>query len=340
MIPRTVPLWQIQTWQEQLKNVIKDPQVLCDLLNLDFKQLLQTHGLDLESANEEFILRVPASFIQRMKAGDLDDPLLLQVLPQAQEMLEHQGYSQDPLEEADAYKAPGIIQKYSGRVLLLAASACAIHCRYCFRRHFPYEEHRPSKAEWDKSLNAIRDDESINEVIFSGGDPLSAPDQHLAWLSDKIAQIDHVDTLRIHTRLPIVIPERINEQCLRWLNQDRLQVVMVIHCNHANEIDHSVAEAISKVRELGITVLNQTVLLKGVNDSLEALQSLSKKLFKIGVLPYYLHFLDKVAGTNHFEVPMDSALSLHQSLRNSMPGYLVPRLAQEIPGQSAKFILN
>ncbi|GAB1264415.1 EF-P beta-lysylation protein EpmB [Aurantivibrio infirmus] len=340
MIPRTVPLWQIQTWQEQLKNVIKDPQELCALLNLDCDQLITTHGQDLNKANQQFILRVPTHFVRRMEIGNLHDPLLLQVLPQAQEIVEHHAYSQDPLEESKAYKAQGIIQKYPGRVLLLAASACAIHCRYCFRRHFPYEEHRPSKAAWEESLATIREDESIKEVIFSGGDPLAANDQHLSWLTEKIAAIDHVDTLRIHTRLPIVIPERIDEHCLKWLNQDRLQVIMVVHCNHANEIDESVGDAIAKVRQLGITVLNQSVLLKGVNDSLDALHTLSKKLFKIGVLPYYLHLLDRVAGTNHFEVPMEQALSLHQDLRNSLPGYLVPRLAQEIPGRSAKQILN
>ncbi|MGQ9425732.1 EF-P beta-lysylation protein EpmB [Gilvimarinus sp. F26214L] len=338
MIPRTVLTWQGQTWQEQMTDLIRDPQELCHILELDFDRFRDRHLQ--AAAQKSFPLRVPRAFAARMRKGDPQDPLLLQVLPQGREVLEQAGFSADPVAEKDAGPAPGIIQKYRGRVLLLVSSACAIHCRYCFRRHFPYQDHRQSRGEWDAALEAIAADSSIREVIFSGGDPLSAPDRQLQWFASRIADIPHVDTLRIHTRLPVVIPERVDKACLEWLDQDRLNVVMVLHSNHAREIDGTVAEAIGKMRHLGITLLNQAVLLRGINDSVEDLADLSEKLFSHGVLPYYLHLLDKVEGAEHFDMPESRAIALHQALRDRLPGYLVPRLAREVPGAGAKVVVS
>ncbi|MGI1680011.1 MAG: EF-P beta-lysylation protein EpmB [Cellvibrionaceae bacterium] len=345
MIPLTVPVWQSQTWQEQLINTVKDPKQLCELLDLDLATFSEVHmtGKNVKvarTATDEFPLRVPHSFIQRIEKNNLFDPLLLQVLPQAQELILRKGYTTDPLAEEQANKATGIIQKYHGRALLMVASACAIHCRYCFRRHFPYENHRQSKAEWSEALKSIANDPTITEVIYSGGDPLAAPDQHLLWLTEKIAGIAHVKTLRIHTRLPIVIPDRIDEASLNWLRQNRLQVVMVIHSNHANEINSDVRSALQRIKDADVLLLNQSVLLKGINDSVDALWDLSNTLFSSGVLPYYLHVLDKVKGTHHFDLPLDDAIAIHKALKARLPGYLTPKLSQEIPGEPYKVVLG
>lgn len=338
MIPRTASLTiaarQDQSWQEQLSDLIREPGELCRLLELEPGDL-QT----LAAAQESFELRVPRSFVARMRKGDPHDPLLLQVLPQAQEMLEQAGFNADPLAECGAQPANGILHKYHGRLLLLVASACAINCRYCFRRHFPYEQHRQSRSEWQAALDVIAADSSIGEVIFSGGDPLMAPDRQLAWFADQIARIPHVRTLRVHSRLPIVLPDRIDEHCLAWLRQERLRVIMVLHSNHPNEIDESVIAACARLRAAGVTLLNQAVLLRGINDQVELLAQLSERLFDAGVLPYYLHLLDKVAGAQHFDLPESEARRLHASLRARLPGYLVPRLAREVPGESGKAVI-
>lgn len=340
MIPRTVATWQAQTWQEQLIDLIRDPAELCELLELDLGEFRDRHMREMELARQSFELKVPRSYVQRMNSRDLEDPLLLQVLPQGRELLNPPGYQTDPLNEAEAGRAPGIIQKYHGRVLLMVTGVCAIHCRYCFRRHFPYQDHRQSRGEWQQALDAIAGDESISEVIFSGGDPLAAPDRQLAWFAGQISQIPHVRTLRIHTRLPIVIPDRIDTACLKWLGQERLRVVMVLHANHPNELDSAVGTASSRLRDNGVVLLNQSVLLKGINDKVETLIDLSEKLFSHGILPYYLHLLDKVAGAGHFDLPRAEALALHSELRDRLPGYLVPRLAQEVPGAGAKQVLG
>ncbi|MCW8195014.1 EF-P beta-lysylation protein EpmB [Proteobacteria bacterium 005FR1] len=344
MIPRTVPTWQSQTWQEQLMDLVRDPRELCQLLQLDFDDFRAAH-MDLSpeglaAAQQSFELRVPRSFVGRMRKGDLNDPLLLQVLPQGRELLAQAGFTGDPLDENASHPAPGLIQKYHGRVLVLVSSACAIHCRYCFRRHFPYAEHRQSRDDWQAALQAIAQDPNIGEVIYSGGDPLSASDKQLAWFTEQVSQIPHVHTLRIHTRLPIVIPERIDEQSLAWLRQDRLKVVMVLHSNHAAEIDAEVAAAIGKLRGAGLVLLNQSVLLRGINDKVDSLAELSYALFKQGVMPYYLHLLDKVAGAQHFDVPEAEAIALHNELKGRLPGYLVPKLAREVPGATAKVVLG
>lgn len=322
-----------------MTDLIRDPRELCELLELDFGAFRERHLAEIHSAHESFKLRVPRSFVARMKKGQLDDPLLLQVLPQAQELLEVPGYTGDPLEEAAATHSPGIIQKYQGRVLLMVSSACAIHCRYCFRRHFPYSEHRQSRNQWQEALTSIAADPSIHEVIFSGGDPLSASDRQLSWFVEQIEAIPHVHTLRVHTRLPIVIPDRVNDECLSWMRPKRLKKVVVLHSNHAQEIDQQVGAAIQRMRSLGITLLNQAVLLKGINDQADALVELSQRLFHWGVLPYYLHLLDKVAGAHHFDIETEDALALHAELKSRLPGYLVPRLAREEAGANSKTVL-
>lgn len=349
MIPLTEPVWQSQTWQEQLINVVRDPHELCHLLDLDLSAFLQAHSSpastthlakQFQHAAADFPLRVPRSYLQRMKKGDIWDPLLLQVLPQAEEDIAVAGYSKDPLQEKAAEKTTGIIQKYYGRALLMIASACAIHCRYCFRRHFPYEDHRQNKEEWQQALKTIADDPTITEIIYSGGDPLAAPDRLLQWITDNIAAIPHVNTLRIHTRLPIVIPDRIDDSCLAWLKQSRLKVVMVIHSNHANEINDEVRHALHQLKEANVTLLNQSVLLKGVNDSAESLCDLSHALFSAGVLPYYLHLLDKVTGTHHFDLSKEEALKIHRDVKARLPGYLTPKLSQELPNEAYKVVIG
>ena len=335
MIPRTVPTWQSQTWQEQLIDCVRDGNELCQLLQLDPGVFEQRY----REAGGNFPLRVPRSYVGRMQIGNVNDPLLLQVLPQAQEAIAASGYSKDPLHEAEHTRLPGAIQKYHGRVLLVVSGSCAIHCRYCFRRHFPYQQHQRSKTEWQQVLAAIAMDGSINEIILSGGDPLSASDKLLAWLAAEIEAIPHITTLRIHTRVPVVIPQRIDEQLLNWLAAGRLQKIMVLHCNHPNEIDQEFCTAMSSLQAIGVHLLNQSVLLKGVNDSVETLALLSRKLFHSGVLPYYLHLLDRVEGTHHFDVPEIQAKEILGQLADQLPGYLVPKLAKEEPGAKAKTIV-
>ncbi|WP_339896501.1 EF-P beta-lysylation protein EpmB [uncultured Gilvimarinus sp.] len=331
MIHRTVATWQTETWQEALKNVIRTPEELFSLLKLDPALLPAAH-----LASGDFALRVPRCFVRRMEPGNINDPLLRQVLPIGDELLAVPGYSHDPLEEKTTNPHPGLVHKYQGRVLLVVTGSCAINCRYCFRRHFPYADNRPSRAQWQQALDYIRADTSIREVIFSGGDPLNAPDATLSWLTDEISQIEHISRLRVHSRLPVVLPSRITDECLEWLARPRFANTLVIHANHARELDTSVAQALSQLRAAGVTLLNQTVLLKGVNDSVSSLAQLSERLFACGVLPYYLHVLDKVAGAAHFDVPEADAKHLHQGLLHSLSGYLVPKLVREIPGHPSK----
>lgn len=279
----------------------------------------------------DFPLRAPHAYVSRIERGNPEDPLLLQVLPLPQELEVHPGYTEDPLEESDSNPCPGLIHKYHGRVLLILSSSCAIHCRYCFRRHFPYQANTPSKKDWQQALTYIHGDTSITEVIYSGGDPLASNDRQLQWLTEQIASIPHVKRLRIHSRLPIVIPDRITPQLLQWLTATRLQTSMVVHCNHPNEIDAAVGNALYQLKIAGVTLLNQTVLLNGINNCSNTLTTLSDKLFSHGVLPYYLHLLDKVAGAAHFDVSDTEAIALHNQLMNQLPGYLTPRLVRESP---------
>lgn len=331
MIPRTVPTCQIERWQDALNNLIRTPSELIHALNLDPALLA-----DAQASSMAFKLKVPHAFVARMEKGNINDPLLRQVLPLGAELTATPGYCHDPLNEQASNPHPGLIHKYHGRVLLIVTGSCAIHCRYCFRRHFPYEDNRPNRESWQDALQYIQADASITEVIYSGGDPMTAPDKLLAWLTTEIAKIPHVQRLRIHTRLPIVIPQRITTECLDWMGGSRLQTSMVIHSNHANELDESVAKALCKLREAGITLLNQTVLLKGINDSNHSLITLSERLFSYGVLPYYLHLLDKVTGAAHFFVSREQAIALHTHLQHALPGYLVPKLVQEAPNAPSK----
>lgn len=336
MIPLSDISWQTQSWQHLLQSAISDPEELGRRL-----------GLALPQVHNEFPLRVPLPYLSRIRPGDPDDPLLLQVLAQPAEMLPQPGYSKDPLAEVsgdqahgiDPHASTGLIQKYHGRVLIVTTGACAIHCRYCFRRHFPYSQVQPSQADWQQILDTVRADTSIHEVILSGGDPLLLNDRQLASLAHQIADIGHVKTLRLHTRLPIVIPQRINAALLDWIAAVPLKVVMVWHSNHPNELDDEVAEAAAKLTNAGVTLLNQSVLLRNINDSVEILVRLSESLFAIGVLPYYLHLLDPVSGAAHFDVDDAAGGALINAMRARLPGYLVPRLARETPGETSKTLV-
>jgi EF-P beta-lysylation protein EpmB len=279
---------------------------------------------------------VPHSFVSRMQSGNIDDPLLRQVLPVEAELQPAEGFLTDPLGEQREMESPGILKKYRGRALLTMTGACGIHCRYCFRRHFPYTESNPIMEYWETTLDWLRQNTDVSELILSGGDPLSLADKKLAALVDRLDRIAHLKTLRIHTRLPIILPARIDAGLLSWISSTRLNVVMVVHSNHPNEIDASVNAAMRELRQARVTLLNQSVLLRGINDSAAILARLCETLFSAGVLPYYLHQLDRVLGAAHFEVPDSQAIAIHRELRAALPGYLVPRLVREIPGQPGK----
>jgi EF-P beta-lysylation protein EpmB len=320
-----------EAWLQQLADVVTRPQELLKLLQLEDSLLHQAMA-----RRHPFPLRVPRAFIARMRIGDPDDPLLRQVLITSQELLSPPEFSADPLQEQQAVVVPGLLHKYPNRVLMLVKGGCAIHCRYCFRRHFPYQEHPGSQHAWQRALSYIAEQPDVDEVIWSGGDPLMAKDQELEWLITQLEAIPQLQRLRIHTRLPIVIPARITERLCRRLASSRLQSLLVTHVNHANEIDAEVATHLEKLRAAGVSLLNQAVLLRGINDSVAALLALSQALFKAGVLPYYLHQLDKVQGAAHFLVSDETALSLWQGLLQRTSGYLVPRLVREVGGASSK----
>lgn len=318
-------------WQRELADAVRDPGELCRLL-----------AIDLPLADEArrsaagFPLLVPRAFVARMRKGDRHDPLLLQVLPVAAERQVAAGFSADPLAEAAALAAPGLVQKYAGRALVLATGACAINCRYCFRRDFPYAESGATRAGVEAAVDAVAADPTIHEVILSGGDPLLLDDERLGRLFERIEAIPHVRRLRIHSRLPIVLPARVTESLTAILAATRLATVVVVHANHPAELDAAVAAALARLAAARVILLNQAVLLAGVNDSVAVLATLSERLVEIGVLPYYLHLLDRVQGTAHFEVSEDAAKCLHEALRGRLPGYAVPRLAREVPGEPAK----
>lgn len=335
MIPETIDTWERVTWKEELREAVSGVDRLLALLGLRESDL--GAGVILDS---DFPLRVPASFVRRMEPGNPRDPLLLQVLPLASEQETVAGFTADPLLESTYNPVPGIVHKYRGRALLITSPACAIHCRYCFRRHFPYADNNPGKRAWRRSLDYIAGEDSITEVILSGGDPLTSDDRHLAWLAGEIANIPHVRRLRIHTRLPVVIPQRVDDDLLRWLGDSRLQLAVVLHANHPGEIDAELGRAVARLRNTGATVLNQTVLLRGINDSPDALVSLSERLFSIGVLPYYLHMLDPVAGAHHFRVEDDTASALYSAMKSRLPGYLLPRLVRDVPGARSKVYIE
>lgn len=329
MIPASIRQKNVPAWQRALAEAIRDPAELLSLLDIE------PASVDLRAPGGRFPLRVPRGYAARMRTGDPDDPLLAQVLPRAVEDADFTGTS-DPVGDLASMRHPGVLHKYNGRVLLVTTGACGIHCRYCFRRQFPYAEANPRTGGWSEALEYIRRDDSIGEVILSGGDPLSLPDSILADLVSRIERIDHVHTLRLHTRMPVVLPERIDDLLLEWLAATRLQRVVVLHANHPNEIDADVAAAGRRLRNTGATLLNQAVLLAGVNDSTATLEALSHGLFAFGALPYYLHLLDPVRGAAHFEVSAEKACCLHAELAARLSGYLVPRLVREEPGRPGK----
>lgn len=319
------------SWQSLLSRSITDPEHLLRRLELDPALLAGARA-----GAADFPLRVPEPFVERMQKGDPNDPLLRQVLPLGEELLEHPDYVLDPLGEQHTNTRAGIIHKYHGRLLLIVSGGCAVNCRYCFRRHFPYGDNNLSTEQWQQALDYIRGDQSISEVIYSGGDPLAASDKRLAWLTREIAAIPHVRRLRVHTRLPVVIPQRVTSELIDALCGTRLPVVMVLHSNHANEFDAALGDAVLRLRRAGMTLLNQTVLLRGVNDSLETLISLSETLGDHGILPYYLHVLDHVKGAQHFHVDDGAAMGLAAEMLARLPGFLVPRLVREVAGETSK----
>jgi EF-P beta-lysylation protein EpmB len=318
-----------------MKDAVRDADELCRLLDLPAE-----FATAAKEASRQFRLFAPRGFVARMRPGDPTDPLLRQVLPLADEMIEVPGFTVDPVRDDLAERQPGLLHKYHGRVLLVTTGTCAIHCRYCFRRHFPYDETPRSLADWQPALDEIAADDSVHEVILSGGDPLTLVDATLSELVDALANIRHVRRLRIHTRLPIVIPERVTVELIDMLQTCRLTPIVVIHANHANELDSHVAAAIGRLSDAGIVLLNQAVLLAGVNDSVDAQAELCERLVDLRVIPYYLHQLDRVAGAAHFEVPVAEGRRIIRELRDRLPGYAVPRYAAEVPGAGSKTVLE
>jgi EF-P beta-lysylation protein EpmB len=324
---------QTKSWKTELKEAISDPKQLMALLKIRPEQL----NFDIDPQND-FVVRAPKPFIKKMEIGNPKDPLFLQVISQMQENDKVVGYGQDPLQENDN-RTPGLLHKYHGRVLLILSSACAINCRYCFRRHFPYQDQLSSGEQLNESIDYIKSDKSITEVILSGGDPLIVSDNFLNDLIAKLESISHLKRLRIHTRLPIVIPQRITDKLCEILQNTRLEVSMVLHINHPNEIDTELTNNLLNLVRAGVVLLNQSVLLKAVNDSSRVLCQLSEKLFSAKIIPYYLHQLDKVEGAAHFNISDLKALTLIKEMRNKLPGYLVPRLAKEETEMPAKTIM-
>jgi len=321
-------------WQDALKRAVRDPVQLCALLRLP-----AAYCESARQACRVFPLFAPLEYVRRMRPGDPADPLLRQVLPMAQELDNVPGYLADPVNDTAAVRRPGLLQKYSGRVLIVTTPTCAVHCRYCFRRHFDYHATPRTMDSWRPALDQICRDPTIQEVVLSGGDPLTLPDARLEWLIERLQSIAHLRRLRLHTRLPIVIPQRVTDELVTCLRSTRLTPVMVVHANHAAELDEDVAQALARLVDAGVPVLNQSVLLRGVNDAADTLIALSLRLLDLRVLPYYLHQLDQVAGAAHFHVPIERGRELIAAMRDQLPGYAVPRYVREEPGHASKTLL-
>lgn len=331
---RAVGRFSPADWQLTLAESVSDPSELCRLLGLDPKL-----ATEAEQASGGFRLLVPRPYLARIRPGDPSDPLLLQVLPRAAETAATPGFGPDPLCEADALCGPGLLQKYQGRLLMVTTGACAVHCRFCFRRHFPYVDSTTRQPGWAAALQRIAMDRAIHEVILSGGDPLMLPDAELSELADRLAEIPHLRRWRIHTRLPVMIPQRVTGDLVALLRGGASSAIVVVHVNHPAEIDRPVAEALGQLVDAGISVLNQSVLLRGINDQAGVLAELSERLVDLRVMPYYLHQLDPVAGAAHFEVPIADGIALIEKLRARLPGYAVPRYVRETPGGTSKKVL-
>jgi L-lysine 2,3-aminomutase len=321
-------------WQAAIAGAITDPAELCGALGLD-----PALAAGARRAEGGFPLLVPRTYLARIRPNDPCDPLLLQVLPREAELGQPPQFTRDPLAEANALRAPGLLWKYPGRILIVTTGCCAVHCRFCFRRHFPYRLVPQTLESWESVLAEVAADGLIEEVILSGGDPLMLGDEELAGLAKRLAQIDHVQRLRLHTRLPILIPQRVTGGLIRGLRATRLAPYMVVHVNHPAEIDGAVAAALTRLIEAGIPVLSQSVLLRGVNDQVEVLAELYRRLVGLRILPYYLHQLDRVAGAAHFEVPEAKGIELVEGLRARLPGYAVPRYVRETPDAPSKLPL-
>ena len=362
MIPTIVDRRPPASWQRAVADGVSSLAELLKMLELEPQQLSVS-----TAAAREFRLRVPRSFVARMRLGDPDDPLLRQVVPLVAELGEAHGFVDDPVGDGEASPLPGVVHKYRGRLLLLVTGACGIHCRYCFRRHFPYPpsvplrgnppsvplrgnppsvplrgnaEASPGAEQWDRALDYVRGDPTVTEVILSGGDPLSVSDRRLAGLATSLAEIPHLRRLRVHTRMPVIVPGRVDDQLLGWLAGGRLRPIVVLHVNHPQEIDDAVRRSISRLADAGVALYNQAVLLAGINDRVETLCQLSETLFDAGVQPYYLHLLDRVRGAAHFEVNESRARELALGMASRLPGYLVPRVVREIAGAEAKVPLR
>jgi EF-P beta-lysylation protein EpmB len=330
-----IPLAFVNSWQRELAAAVRDPAELLRLLELDHPELLES----ARRAAHLFPFLVTHSFIGRMRKGDPADPLLLQILPLSAELEKVEGFEPDPVGDLDALRAPGLLQKYHGRALLVATAACAVHCRYCFRRSYPYDTAGFKPGYWQEILQALRSDPTLEEVILSGGDPLALSNDKLHQLLEQLAEIPHIRRIRIHSRLPVVLPNRIDDGLIEIFKRPRFRFIHVIHSNHANEIDHDVAAAAARLQATGAPVLNQAVLLKGINDSASSLIDLSQKLIDAGVMPYYLHLLDRVQGAHHFETAEQKAVELIKILQQRLPGYMVPKLVREQKGQPGKTVI-
>ena len=319
------------SWQSQLADAIRDVDELWRVLALPIAALPAARA-----AAGSFRLLVPRGFAERMRPGDLTDPLLRQVVPLGDELREFPGFTADPLAESTCTPTAGVLHKYHGRALLVTTGACAVHCRYCFRRHYPYEDLPRGRRWWGPAIEYLAQHPDISEVLLSGGDPLTLPDVQLAALAQDLATLPHLTRLRIHTRLPIVLPARVTDDLIAWFTGVRLAPVMVVHVNHARELSPDVARACRRLHDAGVTMLSQAVLLAGVNDDASVLCDLSEALFSAGIVPYYLHQLDSVQGAGHFQVADERAVALMQAVAARLPGYLVPRLVREIPNSPGK----
>ncbi len=353
MLPAILDRRPPASWQRAVADGVSNLAELLSILELEPEQLSVS-----AAAARELRLRVPRGFVARMRPGDPDDPLLRQVLPTVAELDEARGFVDDPVGDREASPLPGVVHKYRGRLLLLVTGACGIHCRYCFRRHFPYAssvplrgnassvplrgnaEAGPGGEQWGRALDYVRGDPTLTEVILSGGDPLSVSDRRLARLATSLAGIPHLRRLRVHTRMPVIVPRRVDDELLGWLAGGRLRPVVVLHVNHPREIDAAVCRSVSRLAGAGVALYNQAVLLAGVNDRIKTLCQLSEVLWGAGVQPYYLHLLDRVRGAAHFEVSESKARELARGMASRLPGYLVPRVVREIPGAEAKVPLR
>ncbi len=318
-------------WRRSLADAVRDPAELLELLQLPASLLPAARA-----AADAFPLVAPRSYVRRMRPGNLADPLLRQVLPVGEELVEDAALADDPVGDSAARIAPGLLQKYQGRALLITTGVCAVHCRYCFRRHYPYGNEPRRLDDWQPAIDALAADDTIHEAILSGGDPLVLTDARLAALVERLESIPHLRRLRIHTRLPIVLPDRVTPALIDLLLGSRLQPVMVVHANHAQELQHDCVEALRSLVHAGLPTLNQAVLLRGVNDSTDALAALCESLGNLGVIPYYLHQFDRVAGAGHFETSEHDGLRFIKELTARLPGYLVPRYVREVAGHSGK----